>query len=61
MQAILTLILFMLFLCLIGHLITIGILVYNRIIVFQKTKQANQLVEEIKDYFKKEGIHKIGF
>ena len=61
MQAILTLILFMLFISLIGHLIMIGILVYNRIIVFQKTKQQDKLITEIKDYFKKEGIHKIGF
>ena len=61
MQAILTLILFMLFICILLHLVEVGILVYNRIIVFQKTKQQDKLITEIKDYFKKEGLHNIGF
>lgn len=61
MQAILTLILFMLFIIILLLLIVLSILVYNRIIVFQKTKQQDKLITEIKEYFEKEGIHKIGF
>lgn len=61
MDAVLTLILFLLFLDILLTIIAVCILVYNRIIVFRKTLQQDNLITEIKEYFKKEGIHKIGF
>lgn len=61
MDAVLTLILFLLFLDILLTIIAVFILVYNRIIVFKKTLQQDNLITEIKEYFKKEGIHKIGF
>lgn len=51
----------MLFLIILLLLIILSILVYNRIIVFRKTSQQDKLITEIKEYFKKEGIHKVGF
>ena len=61
MDAVLTLILFLLFLNILLTFIAVGILIYNRIIVFQKTKQQDKIITEIKDYFDKQKIRKPGF
>lgn len=61
MNAILVLILFLLFIIIVLNLAIIGILIYNRIIVFRKTKQDSQLVHEIKHYFETQNIRKVGF
>ena len=60
MEAELTLILFLLFFDILLTFSCLCILVYNKIMVIKLNNQDSQLVTEIKEYFKKEGIRKIG-